>query len=194
MSGEPGMTTYEDAMSMADARQRYFTDNGFDGSYDERWVKLKAGPIPLAFPNAAGRVRAVKLHDLHHIATGYQTTWTGEGEISAWEIASGCAHFMWAWYLNLSALAIGVAIAPSAVFRAFVRGRHTRNLYHAEGEFREAILRRSVGDVRRSLGLDHPPASPRASDVLAFVAWTAGSIAVSVAPLAAIIYAIARAL
>jgi hypothetical protein len=184
------MTAYDDAQSMGEARQRYFADNGFDGSYDERWVKLKAGPIPLAFPNAAGRVRAVKLHDLHHIATGYQTTWTGEAEISAWEIASGCAHFGWAWYLNLSGLAIGVAIAPAAVFRAFVRGRHSRNLYHTEGEFREPILRRSVGDVRRSLGLAGPPVAANAADRIAFALWTVASALLAVAPLALLAFLI----
>src|SRR5262249_39395650 len=114
--------TYEDAMTMLDARQRYFDANGFDGSYSERWVKLQAGPLALYFPNAEGRRRAVRFHDLHHIATGYQTTWTGEGEIAAWEIASGCGRFVWAWMLNLGGLAIGLLIAPRAIFRAFVRG------------------------------------------------------------------------
>jgi hypothetical protein len=186
------MMTYDDTQSMGAARQRYFDDNGFDGSYDERWVKLKAGPIPLAFPNAPGRVRAVKLHDLHHIATGYQTTWTGEAEISAWEIASGCAHFAWAWYLNLSALAIGLAIAPAAVFRAFVRGRHTSNLYHSEGEFREPILHRSVGDVRRSLKLDRPPEKATRTDCLVFASWALASALVTAAPIALLAYVIAR--
>jgi hypothetical protein len=185
------VTTYEDTLSMAAARQRYFSANGFDGSYSERWVTLKARPITFRFPNAAGRVRAVKLHDLHHIATGYQTTWTGEAEISAWEIASGCAHFMWAWYLNTSGMALGLAIAPRAVFRAFVRGRHTRNLYQS-GDFREAILGRSVGDVRQSLGLDQPPPRPRLADRIAFTAWSIGASAFSLAPLAAIVYVIAR--
>ncbi len=181
------MTTYENELSMADARQRYFTSNGFDGSYSERWVKLKAGPIALYLPNAPGRVRAVKLHDLHHVATGYQTTWTGEAEIAAWEIASGCGRFFWAWLLNLSALAIGVTIARRAVFRAFVRGRHTRNLYRATGESRDAILRRSVGDTRHDLGLDQPIPRPDWSDVLAFAAWATGSVAASLAPWAAIV-------
>ena len=181
------MTTYEDELSMADARQRYFTSNGFDGSYSERWVKLKAGPFAFYLPNAPGRVRAVKVHDLHHVATGFQTTWTGEAEIAAWEIASGCGRFFWAWVLNLSALAIGVAIAPHAVFRAFVRGRHTRNLYRATDAARDTILQRSVGDTRRELGLDQPMPRPRPSDILAFAAWVSASAAASLAPWAAIV-------
>jgi hypothetical protein len=179
------MTTYENRLSMFDARQRYFADNGFDGTYSERWVRLKAGPIRLVFPNAAGRVRAVKLHDLHHIVTGYQTTWTGEAEIGAWEIAGGCGRFAWAWLLNLYAFAIGAVIVPRAVWRAFVRGRHTRNLYRGDAGPHAAVLDRSVGEMRQRLGLDQPAARPRSADAIAFVAWVAASAVLSLAPLAA---------
>lgn len=50
-----------------------------------------------------------------------------------------CAHFLWAWGLNMQVFVIGLAIAPGAPFRAFVRGRHSRNLSR-QGEFREALL------------------------------------------------------
>lgn len=180
------MTTYEDHLSMSDARRRYFADNGFDGTYGERWVTLKAGPIRLVFPNAAGRVRAVQRHDLHHIVTGYQTTWTGEAEIGAWEIASGCGRFAWAWLLNLQAFAIGIVLAPRAVWRAFVRGRHTRNLYRDDAEPCAAILDRAVGEMRQILGLDQPAARPRGADVVAFAGWVAASALLALAPLAAI--------
>ncbi len=176
------MTIYEDRLSMAEARQRYFASNGFDGSYSDRWVKLNAGPIAVYFPNGPGRVRAVKVHDLHHVVTGYQTTWTGEAEIGAWEIASGCGRFFWAWALNVSAFAVGVVIAPRAVFRAFVRGRHTRNLYHISSQARDALLARAVGDVRRDLGLDQTPPVAQAADIAAFVTWVAAGVALSLAP------------
>lgn len=172
---------------MFDARRRYFADNGFDGTYSERWVRLKAGPIRLVFPNAAGRVRAVKLHDLHHIVTGYQTTWTGEAEIGAWEIGGGCGRFAWAWLLNLQAFAIGVVIAPRAVWPAFVRGRHTRNLYRGgDTELDAAVLDRSVGEMRQRLGLDQPAARPRRADGVAFAAWAAASAALALAPIAVV--------
>lgn len=177
-------TTYDDGMTMGAARQRYFAANGFDGAYSERWVKLKAGPIPIYFPNADGRRRAVKFHDLHHIATGYQTDWTGEAEIGGFEIGGGCGPFVWAWILNLQALAIGLFMAPRAVFRGFVRGRHAGTLYH-QGEFTdEAMLGRSVGDIRRQLHLDRPPPAPGAGDVAAFVAWSAAGLAWTPWPLA----------
>ena len=51
---------------------------------------LRIGRVPVAaFPNGAARVRAVRLHDLHHVATGYATSWVGEAEIGAWEREAG---------------------------------------------------------------------------------------------------------
>lgn len=177
------ITTYDDGMTMGAARQRYFDDNGFaGGGYDERWVKLKAGPINLYLPNAQGRRRAVKLHDLHHIATGYQTDWIGEAEIGGYEIGGGCGPFAWAWILNLQAMAIGLLRAPRALFRAFVRGRHARTLYH-QGEFSDAMLARSVGDVRRELRLDRPPPPAGAGDAAAFILWSTIAIAWTFGPL-----------
>lgn len=180
------ITTYDDGMSMAAARQRYFDDNGFDGGgYEERWVKLKAGPINLYLPNAEGRRRAVRFHDLHHIATGYQTDWTGEAEIGGYEVGGGCGPFVWAWILNLQAMAVGLLRAPRAVLRAFVRGRHARTLYH-QGEFSDALLDRSVGDIRRELRLDQPSPRAGAGDLAAFALWSAIAVAWTFWPLALI--------
>jgi len=73
-----------------EARQRYFADNGFsDAGYSDRWVKLSIGPLPFVMPNLPSRRRAIPLHDLHHVATGYDTTVRGEAEISAWELGAG---------------------------------------------------------------------------------------------------------
>ena len=51
----------------------------------------------MPFPNTPSRKRAVRYHDLHHALTGYATDLTGEFEISAWEIGSGCADHVAAW-------------------------------------------------------------------------------------------------
>src|SRR5688572_13294780 len=111
---------YDPSSTLRDARQIYFEANDFgNGGYDDRWVKLKAGPFAIWFPNTAARKRAVKFHDLHHVLTEYQTTWTGEAEIGAWEIASNCRDHYAAWILNLAAFGLGLFIAPSAVFQAF---------------------------------------------------------------------------
>ncbi|MEO8604810.1 MAG: hypothetical protein ABI629_19730 [bacterium] len=177
--------TYDEGMSMRAARQRYLDANGFDSSYSEKWVKLKAGPITFYMPNAEGRRRAVRFHDLHHIITGYQTDWAGEVEISAYEIGAGCGPFLWAWYLNLQALLLWPVLAPRRAFRAFVRGRNARTLYHG-GEFQEALLERSVGETRQDLALNLPTPPGTAADLLLFVGWTVASLIGNFGPLAAL--------
>jgi hypothetical protein len=166
------VATYAASLSLRDARQGYFEANrlGADGGYAKRWVKVEAGPVAFWFPNTPGRVRAVRYHDLHHVATGYDTDLAGEAEIAAWEIASGCRAFFAAWWLNLIAMCFGFFLAPRRVYRAFVRGRHSRNLY---GErFDDALLARTVGEVRAGLGLaGSAPPSSRA-DRLAFAGWS----------------------
>ena len=167
---------------MREARAEYFARSGFapDGGYGDKWVRLRIGRWAIGFPNTQARVRAVKLHDLHHVLTGYGTTWMGEAEIGAWEIASGCGRHYPAWLLNFGALAIGLLLGPRRVIEAFVRGRHSGNLY--SGEFQEHLLDLTVGGLRAELVIpeDSPPAS--AKDRLAFVAWSAVSVVVSLLP------------
>jgi len=161
-------TVYSDSERVHDARRRYFSDNAFgdDGGYGSSWVKLKLGPIPFGLPNTAARKRAVPLHDLHHVATGYATDWTGEGEISAWEIASNCRHHTAAWLLNLGAFSFGLVIAPRRAYRAFIRGRHSDNLYR--GEFGEGLLALSVGELRARLRLATNEPTATLGDRVAF--------------------------
>lgn len=162
------MPHYADDSSLLEARTRYFESNDFgaNGGYDEDWVRFKVGPFPVVFPNTAGRKAAVPCHDLHHVATGFDTDLAGEGEIGAWEIASGCAHVRAAYVLNSLAVWPVLFYAPRRVYRAFVLGRHSKNLY--DGSYGEATLRRSVGALRAQLGIDaaHRPAS--FADKLAF--------------------------
>jgi hypothetical protein len=164
------------SLSIREARDHYFTENGLgDGGYSARWVKVKVGPIPLGFPNTTARVAAVRFHDIHHVLTAYNTTWTGEAEIGAWEIASGCAHHYAAWLLNLQAMAIGLVISPKTVWRAFLRGRRTRNLYREE--FNEALLTPTVNELRHRLRLDTEPGPAAPADYVAFAGWSLASVA-----------------
>jgi hypothetical protein len=169
---------YEPKLTLREARDRYFEINNFnDGGYDDRWVKMKAGPIPIAFPNTNARVRAVKFHDLHHVLTEYPTTWTGEAQIGAWEVASGCANHYPAWLLNLYALAIGLVISPATTYQAFVRGRHSKNLYREV--FGDELLSRQVGETRNELSLEAAFARSTRRDQVDFVWWAIVSVLAS---------------
>ena len=105
------------------ARATYWEVNGFgtDGGDSLEWVPLKLWKLTIKIPNTEGRKKAVRLHDLHHVLTGYDTTWTGEAEIGAWELASGCLRWPAATFLNLTILAIGIVIAPVRLARATPR-------------------------------------------------------------------------
>lgn len=173
------MSEYPTDLRMNEALRRYFDDNGFgpDGGYRAAWVDLKLGPIPIPFPNSDPRRRAVRFHDLHHIATGYQTDYAGEFEISAWEIATGCRDFIAAWHLNLAGLLGGLVVYPKRTFRAFIRGRYTRNFY---GREYEPLLNLSVGEARAMLGLEAPISATTWRDRTAFVLAAVAGIVVGI--------------
>jgi len=189
------MPDYDAALTLREARGRYFAANNLgEGGYEDKWVKLAVGPVSFAIPNSAGRVRAVRYHDLHHVVTGYATDWTGEGEIGAWEIASGCRDMVAAWILNLYAMWVGLWLAPRSMWRAFARGRHSRNLY---GEvWSDALLEQSVGDARRCLALEAEAPRATFADALGFASWSLAALALAVAssaPLVLLVWAIAAA-
>jgi hypothetical protein len=164
-------TAHDPAVTLRQARARYFEENDFgaDGGYGARWVKLKLGPFPYAIPNTAGRVRAVRYHDLHHIVTGYRTDWIGEFEISGWEVGSGCRDFVAAWFLNLSGMFAGLFLSPRRIYRAFVRGRNTRNLYGRT--FDDALLDTRVDEMRAELGTDRDVPAGTPADLGRFLAF-----------------------
>lgn len=164
---------YGPEMTLGEAREEYFRRSGFssDGGYSDRWIKVKVWRIPIWLPNTAGRVRAVKLHDLHHVLTEYQTTWRGEAEISAWELGSGGLNRFWAgWWLDLMNVAQGLLVNPGGVFRGFMRGRQSRNLF--DREFDDGMLEELVGEYRHSLRLEKKPGPPTFRDYVMFVFWT----------------------
>jgi hypothetical protein len=150
------MTT--ETTTLLEARTRYFEDNGFgeDGGYSDKWVRIELfGGLPVWLPNTPGRVRAVRYHDLHHVVTGYRTDMHGESEISAWELASNCKQEYAAWLLNTGGLIYGLITAPRDMFRAWVRGRHSNNLYGRA--FDDVLLGREVAAMRHELALDQQP-------------------------------------
>jgi ubiquinone biosynthesis protein Coq4 len=144
---------YPSSLTVSEARLRYFADNMFgDGGYDSKFTKSKVGPIVIYLPNSETRSRGLRIHDLHHIATGYATTILGEAEVSAWELGSGgIGKYVSAkGFLYLGVFA-GLFINPRAVHRAYRRGKGCRNLYHLE--FTDELLSVTVGELRRQMGI-----------------------------------------
>jgi len=169
------MSAYSPELTLRDARTQYFAVNNFGwGGYDDKWVKVEYGLLRFYFPNTKGRVKVVKYHDLHHILTEYGTSLSGETEIGAWEVATGCTRSLAAWLLNLSGFAAGLVINSQGVYQAFLRGRHSANLYHLP--FNDELLSSRVGYLRQQLNLDEPLRPASLADNTAFILWSLMSV------------------
>jgi hypothetical protein len=146
----------EFTVRVSEARDEYLARNGFSiAAYEDRWVRVKLGPIPIVFPNVASRRRAIRFHDLHHVLTGYPTTVRGEAQIGAWEIAATFGdrgpRYWAAWLLNSMMTLLGLVIAPRLVVRAFRRGLRCTSLYRLG--WSEELLGRDVEQLQSELGL-----------------------------------------
>ncbi|MCO4773188.1 MAG: hypothetical protein KDA24_24355 [Deltaproteobacteria bacterium] len=169
------------------ARAAFFTQNDFgDGGYDQEFAEAQFGPLAYRVPNPEPRANALRLHDLHHVVTGYETDWRGEAEISAWELASGLGAQPWAWMIMLWGMFTGLVLAPRVTVRAFLRGRRSRNLYGRP--FDSALLDQDLVSLKTELGLVPSGADPwdnaswgeRAGDVLALLGAATASMAYGV--------------
>lgn len=182
------MTTASyDSAVVGDALVRHYATHGLptDGGASDPWFRVRIGPFTLRLPNPPARRRAVFFHDVNHIVTGYNTTFSdGEMTIAAFEVGSGCGPFWIAWFINLTMFALGLLVRPRAVFQAFVRGRQTASIYHRQ-EDRSAIAAMSVAELRTLLRLDAMPPAARFVDRLSFGAWAVVAGLVILTPLLA---------
>ena len=169
---------YSDAISLFEARGLFFqqADLGADGGYSSRWVRVETKPIPFYFPNWPSRVAAARLHDLHHLATDYETDWPGEAEIAAWEIATGCARYHAAWILNFGGFGAGLVVAPKRLFRAFLRGRRAKTNLYKSGFDESRLNDITVGMLRDQLGLRATVSSASVTDLGLFLLWRIPSV------------------
>lgn len=116
------------APSLAVLRDRFREANGITET--NRWVEwLKLGPIPMPVPNPPARRRALRIHDLHHVVTGYQTDLAGEFQLSAWECGAGLHTEPLAWIFCTSGTLGGMLRYPRRTVRAYARGRKCRRLF-----------------------------------------------------------------
>lgn len=169
---------YPDSLPLLEARARFFerASLGLDGGYQLRWVRVEAKPLPFYFPNTRSRAAAARLHDLHHVATGYRSDWPGEAEIAAWELAAGCGRYGWAWILNLGAFLVGLFLFPRRLWQAFLRGRRAHTLYDL-GLPEERLREETVGSLRRQLAIEELAPAATVADYMAFVFWAAVALA-----------------
>lgn len=146
---------------------------GMDGGQSSSSVRIELTKnLTLYIPNFTARRKAVLKHDIHHIVTGYRSTFKGESEIGAWEIGSGCRHYWAAWVLDASGFISGILFNLWGVLKAFARGRRTRNLYY-DNIPDDKALEMKQSEIQKLLLLDKYPknTSPSFIDILIFAVY-----------------------
>lgn len=174
-------STHPAGPTLREGRRRFFSAQGFpaDGGYDDPWAEASFGPFPYAVPNTRARADALRVHDLHHVLTGYPADWRSESRISAWELGSGDGgRYPYAWFIALFGLFVGLLTTASSVWRAFLRGRGSTNLYR-EADPR-ARLPQPIAEVRRALAVRELPRRATLRDRAVFGLWALASAALAV--------------
>lgn len=145
-----------DAMRVREARDRYLAENGFTlEGYEAKWTEASVLGIPFVVPNTRHHAWAIRLHDLHHVATGYGTDIAGEGEVSAWEARGGLRNLsLYVRSIVLTGAAAGLLVAPRRALGAARAAARATNLF-SPGRDPDALLDLTVGELRASLGV--PP-------------------------------------
>lgn len=143
---------YSDQLLVKDALPLFFYNNKLgDGGYKDTFFKIRLGGINIPLPNIKSRVTVARLHDIHHLLTGYPANWKGEAEIGAWELRTGCRNFWVAWLLNAGAVIVGLLLYPRAVYLAWKNAANaSTNMYHFEEPY-EHILEMELGKLRNRI-------------------------------------------
>lgn len=147
--------------TVREARDAYLLENGFTlAGYDaERSVGSLFG-LRFSVPNPPAHRRAIRLHDLLHVATGFGTDHRGEGEISAFQLrrgVGGVGHAVAA--IVVYNVLVGLLVAPRGTIGAFVRTRPGPTTFDLPDAY-ESLLELRVGELRERLGLPLEGISP----------------------------------
>jgi hypothetical protein len=140
--------------TVRDAREAYFSANGFSpADYEAKWTPVSFFALKLAIPNTPRHAWAIRLHDLHHVATGYGTDLVGEGEISCWELAGGLRGLdAYVSGIICAVAATGFLLSPRRMVRAWKRGRGAQPLWKQSTPVDE-LLALSIADLRARVGV-----------------------------------------
>jgi len=139
-------------LTLREARNIFYQENGFPvdgGISQDRWSPIGCRDLKVYLPNFKWRRKAVPIHDLHHILTGYEFCPTGEFQMSAWEFAAGRYPNIYSTLFCIPLVGMGALLIPRRTFAAFVRGRRSKTLYF-EMDY-EKLLNRTIQDLRKDV-------------------------------------------
>jgi ubiquinone biosynthesis protein Coq4 len=131
------------------ARDRYLAASGFTtDSYADPNFVVGVGFIKLRFPNPG----LLPYHDLHHVATGYDSSLLGEAEISVFELRNGAGTRL-IFFLCCGSILVGLCLSPRRMWRAWRAASGALSLYGTEIPY-EALLAMDVSTLRKTMALE----------------------------------------
>jgi len=141
-------------MRLRDARNVYLAENGFTvEAYESPTTEGSFLGMKLALPNPPAHQRTIRLHDLHHVATGFGTDHAGEAEISAWQATRGLrAAGMYVTSIVLVNALLGAVFAPRRTLAALRSSSAGGSLFSKSVDY-ESLLDRTVGELREMLAI-----------------------------------------
>ena len=172
-------------MTLQEELAAFYRKSGFGEILGSRplTVPVYTGCMLVPLPNIETRRRFLKYHDLHHLVTGYSVGRIGEGEVSAWELGTGSAYVSpLLGVMNLIALSTGLVLEPRRMWRAFLRGCASRNLYPEA--VRADIDRGRWVDIealRREILEIKPPSGPAPLQAMEFAVYSATAMLIHAA-------------
>jgi hypothetical protein len=142
-----------DGLTVRRARDAYLSENGFTlASYDEPWTPVAFFTLPFRIPNTKRHAWALRLHDLHHVATGYGTDQIGEGEISVWELRRGLRPLgLYVALIVIMVASFGCILSPRRMLAAW-RAAGDTNLFVLDPPY-DDLLEFTVKDLRDMLAI-----------------------------------------
>lgn len=145
------------------------------------WIRL--GPLPVPIPNPPSRRRALRIHDLHHLVTGYRTDLRGEAQVSAWECGAGLHNEPVAWVFCPSGTLGGMLRRPRSTVAAYARGRRSRSLF---GQDPETVDSLTLGSAESWCNTAAPAPEPTLRDWAGALGWAClGIVSLVLPPVAA---------
>lgn len=143
-------------MTVRDALKEHHDSYNFGhspGGYEDWWATVPLGPITIYFPNYPGRTKALKIHDINHLVTGYTPIeFKGEMEIAYFEYGSGMGNYGAAWFFNSLALILAIRW-PKAAWKAFKRGLNSKKSLYKHYTYSNELLDKKLDDLRIELGV-----------------------------------------
>lgn len=142
------------SMRVRDARDLYLAENGFTTeSYDAPTTAGSFLGLKFSVPNPPEHQRAIRLHDLHHVATGFGTDHAGEAEISAWQARNGLRPAgAYVTAIVIANAVLGIVFAPRRTWDALRASGEGRSLFSLTMDY-EGLLEMTVGELRAMLGI-----------------------------------------